>query len=173
MAPPIRQDLDELKEILNEEIAFYTQVEEKMGLKKAYVIQGNVEELVRIDQEMIALTQKTTELEKKRIAVMIRMGREKQTLKEFIDCLDVQDIRPFREARQRLSRVVESVKDLNQQNQNLLKLSLRWIESSVETIARLLAPEGAAYTARGDIRNPTKQRIEPSTLGQSTIEHSA
>lgn len=173
MSPPFRQDLDALKEILNEEIDFYTQIEEKMSRKKTVVIQGNVEELLRLDQEMIALGQRTAELEQRRIAVMIKMGRENQTLKDFIGGLDSTDMGPFKDARKRLCRVVESVRDLNNQNQTLLKMSLRWIESSVETIAKLLVPEGAAYTANGYGKSPVKQRTEPSTLGQSTIEHSA
>ena len=106
------------------------------------------------------------------MALLVHMGQENKTLKEFIDCLDPSNMKPFHEARQRLTRAVENIRDLNRQNHNLLDLSLKWIEGSVQMIAQLLSPEGASYGAKGEKKARMAQG-EQGLTPRSTIEHQA
>ena len=172
MLSPQNQKLTELKGILSQEIQSYEALEKMMTHKKALLIAGKAEELSRLDQDLLRITQKVTELEQKRMTLLVQMGHQNQTLHEFIRTLDIQDSRNFMEARQRLVRVVDNVKTLNETNRTLLDLSLKWIESSVEVIASLLVPEGASYTQKGG-KPQGKQQGTVTTMISSTIEHSA
>lgn len=163
------QELELLKRILDQEIESYGQVEQKMAEKNQVLIRGNASELSRLDRELIALNQRTIELEKQRISLMMNMGKQNYSLQEFINSLDIHKAAPLIEARQRLNRVIGNVRDLNSQNKRLLEISLKWIETSVETIAQMLTPQGASYDGKGD----KSHRKSATNLGQSTINHSA
>ncbi|MBY0402758.1 MAG: flagellar protein FlgN, partial [Cyanobacteria bacterium] len=145
---------------------------EIMVRKKEAIVHGDIETLSRVDQELVRLYQQNSELEHQRLSLMIQMGYQHKTLNEFIGCLEGNHAQIFKESRIKLNRVLENVKDLNQQNQGLLQLSLKWIENSVETIARLLTPETVAYSSKGD-KHGLFSKGENTTITQSTIEHSA
>lgn len=169
MSPQRNQELELLKSILDQEIESYGEVEQKMAEKNQVLIRGNASELSRLDRELIALNQRTIELEKQRIALMMNMGKPNHSLQDFINSLEIHKAAPLIEARQRLHRVIDNVRDLNSQNKRLLEISLKWIETSVEAIAQMLTPQGASYDGKGDKNN----RKTSTNLGQSTINHSA
>jgi hypothetical protein len=111
------------------------------------------------------------ELERGRIALLIHMGHKDKSLKDFIECLDVNNAQPFIEARQRLVRVVENVRELNTESRSLLELSVKWIEDSVSLIAQLLMPEASSYSPVMD-KKQNKQQQEAAII-HSTVDHSA
>lgn len=165
-----RPQLEPLIHLLHQELQAYKAIEQKMAEKKRVLIQGDTDALSRVDQALMALGQKTIEIEEKRLKLMKTMGTPSQTLQGLIDGLDAEQASPLVEARQRLLRTVDSIRDLNQQNQSLLDLSINWIASTVDTIARHLTPESSCYNAKGVKKGHVVQG-DQSLLGNSTVEH--
>lgn len=169
---PNREGLEKLKALLDQEIMSYTQVEERLVEKNDCIIQGNTAGLEKADQAINALNHRLQELERNRLNLMIEMGQEKQSLKELINCIDDERAKPLNTARENLCTVVDSVQDLNQTSQSLLDLSLKWVDSSVDMITKLLMPETTAYTATG-AKSTARQLPEQVNIIRSTVEHEA
>jgi hypothetical protein len=148
-----------IRALLDQEIECYQHVEQVMVEKKLCLIHGDAQRLMAIDQELIGLHQELTRLEKDRMAEMVQIGQQHSTLTTLIQGLNSPDQSQFMEARQRLKSVVNSVQHLNENNRQLLDLSLSSIQSSVDLIANMLAPEAAAYGPTG---------AKPKRKGNST-----
>ena len=162
--------LRQLEHVLHEEINAYTLVEDRLMAKKLVLVQGKLEQLSKVDQELLTLTQKTVELESSRQYLMHSLGASHMTMLQLIQTLPSNKARPFVQARQRLTLLLRNVAMLSQENQSLLNISLKWISGAVETIAKIIAPEGASYGATGELSG--QQSTLPGTGISSTVEHS-
>lgn len=162
--------MEDFKGILNEEIQVYNRVEKVLAEKKDIIIRGNVEELNRIDVQLEQLMQQAHHLEKSRLAVMLQFGRERESLRDFISSLeDDNDSRLLEQSRRQMIQVTQNIKSLSDTNRTLLTQSIRLIEQSVQIIASLLAPEGAAYS-NPVAQKPLDERTVPiPALMSSTI----
>lgn len=176
MRTPNRIKMEDLKRILNEEIALYNRIEQHLAEKKQHIIQGNLEQLVQVDNELEKLSQQGKVLEQERLALMVSIGREGETLREFIASLESgEDSHLLNQARTRLIETTNSIKTLSKTNRDLLTQSIRFIEQSVNVIASILAPEGASYQ---DPRLTRQAQGDPSAIGNfshspSTISREA
>jgi flagellar biosynthesis/type III secretory pathway chaperone len=141
--------LNALRDLLAQETETYALVADCMKQKKDLLVTGRYHDLPRVDQELIALGQKSTHLEAQRIDLMSSMGYSNITLNQFTGYLSPNQAKPFLDARQKLLRVVEEVRELNKHNRKLLNLSIQWVQDTVETIAKAVAPETASYNAQG------------------------
>lgn len=167
-------ELNRLHNILEEEIHCYETAASRMADKKDCLLSGNTEQLMNVDKELLNLSQKATQLEKTRLGVIQEMGYGEVTLEKLINKIDPLQARIFHQTRQRLLRAVTDVDRLNKNNRDLLDLSLKWVEESVELIANLLTPEGASYDASGAKTKkpgskPNATRPTPSSPIQSTV----
>lgn len=179
MKTPTRIDMEDFKTILNDEIKVYNTMEKRLAQKKQVVVQGNLDELAKLDTELEQLTQRARDLEKERLAIMIRMGREGETLKEFIGSLQSgEDETILRQVQDKLVATTTEIRELSRTNRDLLTQSIRFVEQSVEVIAAMLAPEGAAYSNLRGSRTigreitGTESASNTSILPSSTISTS-
>jgi malonyl CoA-acyl carrier protein transacylase len=166
------EQLTTLLHLLESETRQLEAAREQLNLKRQILVSGQPQGLVAIDRELLALSKKANELSRERETLTQQMGWGQQTLKSRIPTMPAQFAPLFIHARDRLRRTAMDVQRLNQENQDLLNLSLKWVQDTVEVIASALNPEGASYTAQGSKKS--KQIItHDQTAGQSTVIHSA
>lgn len=171
----IHNELTELQALLDQEHQILAQMENAMQSKKECLVTNNTPGLMKTDQALMALGQRTAQLEQKRMELLRQMGFADHSLEQLVASLGAQypeQVRPLRESRLGLRRVMERIQALNRNNQELLALSIQWIESTVELIARQVNPEAASYTANGQKKQNRKQGAEALNI-QSTVIHDA
>lgn len=174
MKPPRRIEMEDFKQILDQEIEIHTAMEQYLEQKKTAIIQGDLNTLMAIDDELEKMTQRIRELEKDRVALMVEMGREGETLKTFIASLESgEDSRILEEARTKLLHATQQIKSLSATNRDLLTQSIRFIEQSVNFIASILAPEGSSYTHLQPGRTTGESKPDPQCDIPSTISREA
>ncbi len=166
------EQLNMLHGILAEEICQYEAVSERLTRKSQVLAANKPKQLAQIDRELLALSRKATQLEQERQRTMTQIGCPNWSLTELIAHLPPKQASRFTQSRERLRQAVQNTADLNRDNRDLLDLSLRWIQETVEIIANALAPEGASYTAQGG-KNSTHNTSQAASPLQSTISHSA
>lgn len=161
-----RIQMEDFKNALNQEIALYNSIERLLDQKRELIMQGDLETLVKIDNELEQLSQRARSLEQERLAIMVRMGRQGDTLREFIESLESgEDTQMLVHAREQLVKSVESIKNLSKTNRDLLTQSIRFIEQSISVIASILSPENPSYS---DLR-VNKGNQSDSTSTQNTL----
>lgn len=165
--------LDALQATLQEEICQHQLAGEKLQEKQACLLANRPQELLRLDQELMQLARKTARLEAQRMQQLQALGHPQATLRQFIETLEPGRAQPFIDARRRLIRAVDEVARLNQHNRELIDLSLKWIQDSVEVIAGILTPEAASYDARGGMTKSKGKQVHDHTPVQSTVTREA
>ncbi len=166
------EQLNLLHGILAEEIYQYEAVSERLTHKSQVLAANKPKQLAQLDRELLALSRKATQLEQERQRTMAKMGCPNWSLTELIAHLPPQQASRFTQSRERLRQAVKNTAALNRDNRDLLDLSLKWIQETVDIISSALAPEGASYTAQGGKNTPHNTSKAASPL-QSTISHSA
>jgi hypothetical protein len=156
--------------LLHDAADTYMILEDRLMAKKMILVQGNLSELSRMDQELMGLAQKTLDYEQKRLLLMEEMGFGQTVLKDFLATLPPAQSKPLWQARQRLIHGMESVAALSKENQDLLQVALKWVANAVDCIAQHMAPEGASYGAKGKKRNATAPHVPIDNLMNSTLE---
>ena len=160
-----------LLNLLEEETRQCEAVTSKLQEKQEILITNQPKKLHRVDQELLAISQKAKNLEKQRLELLKELGYPNQTLTHFIAQLEPTAASTFIPCQNRLIRATEDVRRVNQDTQDLLQLSLQWIQDTVELIASIVTPEAASYNAQGG-KTGQKQSV-PSSAMQSTVNHSA
>ena len=159
--------------VLDEETTQYETVVQKLREKQDILIANKPKLLGRIDQELMALSRKAAQTEGKRRTLMSELGYPNHTLSQLIETLEPKAATIFSRSRDRLMRAALDARQQNGDTQDLLNLSLQWIQDTVELIASVLSPEAASYTAQGNkAGGKNKGQGTPPTL-QSTVNHSA
>lgn len=173
MNKPNRLQMEEFKTLLNQEITLHEEIETKLKDKKTTLVSGDLKQLADLDDQLEKLTERARNLEKERLRQMVVMGREGETLKQFIHTLNSGEDRQFLEnARHRLVQTIESIQHQSRANRDLLTQSIHFIEQSVNVIASLLAPEATSYNNRPG--RPTRNNTMSIPMqGTSTISRDA
>ncbi len=170
---PATHQLVSLLNTLDEETAQYEAVVQKLREKQDILIAGKPKLLGRIDQELMAISRKAAQTEQKRMTLMAALGHPNHTLSQLIETLEPKAASEFSRSRDQLMRAALDARQQNQDTQDLLNLSLQWIQDTVELIANVLTPEAASYTAQGNkAGGKHKGQSTPAAL-QSTVNHSA
>ncbi len=160
-------EIEDFKTVLDTEIAVYSKMERCLEHKKQIIIQGDLDALVKMDTEIENLHEQAQSLEKERLAIMVKMGREGETLKEFIASLETgENSHILEQTRSRLIQSVEGIKKLSHTNQDLLTQSISFIEQSINVIASILAPDGPSYN---NIRVGNKKMADHNSSGEGQI----
>lgn len=175
MRTPTRIEMEDFKHLLNQEITLHDGIEQCLKQKQEVIIQGDLATLATLDSTLENMTQQIRALEQERLALMVRMGREGETLREFIANLEHgEDAHVLDQARTQLIQVTNDIKSLSRSNRDLLTQSIRFIEQSVDFIASILAPEGASYTKTPTRRHPAGESgIESLSITPSTVSYEA
>lgn len=157
--------------VLEAETAQLEQARQKLDMKRQILVSGKALHLAPLDRELMALSRKSQELAREREALTQQLGTANEPLKAFISRLPAQHIPAFSRVREKLQRAAMDVERLNQENRDLLSLSLHWIQDTVEIIAASLAPESACYAPQKG-KLGTKTAVESAQI-HSTVNHSA
>lgn len=162
-----------LIQILDASCHCYQDVAAAMVEKKEKIIIGKTDELLRVDQQLLTLQQQAQTLEEERLELFSQAQCQDLSLEEIIQSLQGPVRQRLTEQRQILLRLVKNVETLNKENRRLLNHSVDWIAKAVETVVGAVAPEGSAYTAKGNktstghTTNPQGEkalRYTPSTV---------
>ena len=127
--PP--QAFERLLALLEQETHLLAQVEAQMQAKKDCLIANNTAGLMQADQALMGLGQKTAQIEQQRMDLMSRMGFADQTLEQMVGTLQAdypEQGRQLQQTRQGMRRLLERIQTLNRNNQELLSLSIQWID---------------------------------------------
>ncbi|WP_373533002.1 flagellar protein FlgN [Vampirovibrio sp.] len=166
------EQLTRLLQLLEHETRQLEAAKEQLNLKRHVLVSGQPQGLVPIDRELMTLSKKVGEIAREREVLTRQMGWEQHTLKSLIPTMPAQFVPRFTTTRDRLHRTAMDVQRLNQENRDLLNLSLKWVQDTVEVIATALNPEGASYTAQGGKKLKQGPTHDQAT-GQSTVIRSA
>jgi flagellar biosynthesis/type III secretory pathway chaperone len=166
------QHLDALSGILEEQIRQYESVLQTLARKRDILVTGQAQDLQTIDRELVSVSHKVAQLEKNRQQLQTTMGCPDWKLEKIIRHLPSPVSRHFSETRHRLLRALKDTERMNRENNDLLTLSMQWIQETLEIIAAAVTPEGASYTAQGNKHRPQNSPATPAPI-QSTVNHSA
>jgi hypothetical protein len=171
MKTPTRIEMQDFKRLLDSEIELYNRIEVLMAEKKQAIVLGDLDKLIQLDNVIEQLTEHARDLEKERLALMVQMGRDGETLREFIDSLESgEDAVMLNHARAQLINTMDGIKRLSKSNRDLLTQSIRFIEQSIDVIASILAPKGPSYKdIRTSGRNASESELNERIGIPSTI----
>jgi len=149
--------MDQLIDILGEQTIRY---EELLGLsqeKRDVIIENDVEALQKINHLENIVVSQNQRLEKKRQAVVSDMAivlgqkEEELTLTRLIELMEGKaEQQPLIDARDRIKTVLDELKDVNQQNGELVKNALEYIEFSTNLVRSSLGQQPATYFPGSD-----------------------
>ncbi len=154
----------ELEKILNQEIEAYSKLEEYITDKKNCLIKGDIEKIKTIDTELEKYNFAVEKLEEKRNKIY----PENLTLKEIIQRIENKEhAERISVLRIKIKNIALNIQKQHTINTELIKHSLKIIESSIISIANVLVPEGSAYNKKGALK--TREKI----MNLSSVEHEA
>ncbi len=156
--------MEDLITVLSQECDLYEQLLGLSSGKTPVIVAGDLQKLAAITDDEQAVVAKIETMEKKRLSAMkdiaIVLNKDVRTLK-LTDLVRMLEKRPSEQkalaaARDRLLGVAGRVRQVNGQNQELLKSSLEMVDFEMNILqASKMAPETANYTrtagASGDV----------------------
>lgn len=153
------QSIKELEEVLSREIDLY---EEYLSLLKGdldLMARLNIEELETSNKAKTTILLKVQAIEEARQKLVSQISQEKSISEEKVKITDICKTLPedsskrLMSLRDRLAFVMKSIRDMQDQATAFAETSLCWIDGSMETLKRLLAPT-SIYNARGKVDEP-------------------
>jgi len=155
-------DVLELEKILNQEIEAYSKLDEYITEKRCCLINGDINKVIEVDTELQKYNSAVEKLDKKRREIY----PEDLTLKDIIEKIENKEqAKKISTLREKVKTLILKVQKQNFINNELIKHSLKIVESSIISIANVLIPESAAYNIKGAIK--TNSRL--SSI--SSVEH--
>lgn len=138
-----------IKNNLSEQLTLYRYMDRLTMEKKALIVKGDAESLSELDKHIEAVTCQILELEQSRLKILDSHHSKDSKLTDFIKTLDSKTAEPLVTLQDQLINTIKDIQKVNNLNVYLIRNSIKWIEHSVSTIANVIAPESAAYNARG------------------------
>lgn len=166
------ETLSALLAVLEQETRQLEATCDQLNIKRQILVAGKPDELLAIDRELLTLGKKATELAREREQLTLTLGCQQETLKSMITRMPAQFVPRFMMTRNQLQRAALDMTRLNREVQDLLNLSLKWVQDTVDVIASAMNPEGSSYTPKGSKTNRQATPHHP-TPSQSTIIHDA
>lgn len=128
----MRNEILELEQILEQEIAACEQLEKYIVEKKTFLIKGDIDGLLKADTEIEKYNEAVKKLEEKRKEVFPeKPSPHIKTLKQKVK-----------------DRLI-SIDKYNKINSELLKHAMKIIEGTIASFTKTLVPESTAYTRMG------------------------
>lgn len=147
---------------LEQEEKYYVQLLEVVKRKTPVIVKGDLEGITAITREEQPLVDKIGNLDKHRlevltdISIVLNKKEEDLTIPNIISLLQKQPAqqKQLSEVYDRLRVVISEMKRINEQNKNLIELSLDMVQFDLDLIrASKKAPETNDYTKRGGYSN--------------------
>ena len=138
----MKKEIMELEKILEQEIEACSKLEKAIINKKGLLIKGDIEGLMKTDIELEIYNSAVEKLEQKRKF----LETETPSLK-------------IKKLRKELKSSLNNIEKHNNITSELLKHSLRIVESSILSITNILVPESASYNNKGKINGENTEII--------------
>lgn len=171
----IEPNWEALQGILEAEVLQFETIAQKLTLKKESLLASKPRQMVQLDQELLVLSRKSQQLEQQRQDTLAAAGYDHCTLSQVIAQLSKTEPKRsnrLSQTREQLLRAVNNTRALNEENRELLAISLNWIQSTVELIVEALNPDCASYTAQGQKSKAGKLDSASQSALKTTINHS-
>jgi flagellar biosynthesis/type III secretory pathway chaperone len=151
----MKTELLELEKVLEQEIEAYSKLENYIVDKRNSLIEGNLEKLKYIDLEIEKFSNTMRKIEKSRLSINKKLGKENMTLKEVVRLIDDKShSEKLSELGDDLLSVATRVRKQNNISNDLIKHGLRLVEGSIKIITNVLVPESSAYNNYGKAKKP-------------------
>jgi flagellar biosynthesis/type III secretory pathway chaperone len=167
----VPKHIQDLVGILQQESQQLEAARHQLQLKQQALVSGAMDQLPRIDRELVAIGKQCATLSRKREALSHQSGWGQQPLKQIIAQLPAQYVPRLTRLREQLKRLAQDVEQSNRETRDLLSLSLQWTQDTITVVRSALNPDAASYNAQGE--KQAKANHHPASALQSTISHSA
>ncbi len=161
-----------LTQLLNAQTEQYGLAQALLIEKRSLLVKGNPEGLDKLDRNLLNIHQKLIDLERTRLALQAETGCTGGTLENLVQALPPAQAFHFGNLRNGILSLLKDTQRLNRENQELLKLSLRWVRQTVKIIKGPESLETTSYTANG-AKPVGKDNAMVTMPSRSTINHSA
>jgi hypothetical protein len=148
----MKTELIKFKEIVDEEIQAYEQLEDLYSIKQEVLVKGNSDKLWDVDSKIVKNSERIKKITQKRKEISKYLGHENFTMSEIIekaknandviaDTLELQ--------KSKLKILGNSLIKQESTNINLIKHGLTMVSKSLDIIVNVLAPHSKQYNNLG------------------------
>ncbi len=144
--------LQNLIQILDKEIAAYTELKNLFSEKREILKKAKSDDLGVLDNKILAQNNIITKLNKKRQNLALELTGKDANMSEFIEFAEknVPELKkPLEERKVKICKLIPEIMLLNQQNVELLKHGIIITNKMLETIIDAFAPQGSYYNGAG------------------------
>lgn len=160
----MKKEILELEKILEQEIEACSKLEQYVSDKREYLVKGDIENLIKTDMELEKYNVTVQKLEEKRK----RMFPESAAISEIIDKMEEKSRAEYIEGlKDKLKNSLLNIEKENNISAELIKQSLRVVESSILSITRVLVPESTHYNSRGQVTKKENREIISSVIHEA------
>lgn len=144
----MEKDILELEKILEQEINACSKLEQYITDKKDFLVKGDIEGIMNVDLKLEKYNSAVEKLEEKRQ----QLYPAKTSLNEIIDSIKEKNkTYRLKNMKNKLNNMLVNAQKQNNINSELIKYSLKIVESSISSIVNVLVPENSSYNSKGKI----------------------
>ncbi len=144
----MEKDILELEKILEQEIDACSKLEQYITDKKDFLIKGDIKEIMNVDLKLEKYNSAVEKLEEKRQ----QLYPNKTSLNEIIDSIKEKNkAQNIKNLKNKLNDMLVNTQKQNNINAELIKYSLKIVESSISSIVSVLVPENSSYNSKGKV----------------------
>lgn len=157
--------MQELLDTLKEQNNIYQSLLDIASKKKVSIIENDINSLQSFVKEENVYVGRNQRLEKKRIElfkdIAMVLGKNKElSLKEIIECMKGQDgEKELIEIREQMLDILPKLKSLNNQNQELIQMSIDYVDFSINMIRSTNANSPTYYDLSGNEINSMDKKM--------------
>ena len=144
--------MQNLIEVLDNEIAAYTELKELFSQKRELLKKARTDDLGVLDNKILSLNEKITKLNKSRENLSVNMLGKIANMSELIEYSKENApnyTEPLEERKVKICKLIPEIMLLNNQNVELLKHGMVITNKMLETIIDAFAPQGSYYNGAG------------------------
>ena len=160
----MEKEILELEKILEQEISACSKLGKYITDKKDFLIQGNIEGLIKTDIELEKYNSAIEKLEEKRK----QLYPDNSLLNQIIENIEEKSkTRHIKNLKDKLNSLLVNIQKQNNINADLIKHSLNIIENSISSITNILVPENFFYDSKGKVKNGENTEIISSIIHEA------
>jgi flagellar biosynthesis/type III secretory pathway chaperone len=159
MSKPSTQ-IAELERVLRDEISLYESYADCLIQDADLMTQMKIDELEKSNKAKATLLLKIEAVDQlrqrivKEIALEVGLSEDRIRMTDLCEKLDSGSSKSLLGLRDRLREVTNKIRKIQEDASAFVQSSLSWIDGSMSTLRRLLAPTGT-YNARGRVDHPS------------------
>jgi len=152
----MEKDILELEKILEQEIEACENLEKQLTDKKESLIKGDIDAMLRADTELEKYNSAIEKLEEERK----KLYPEHSALSDIIENIeDKNSADNLSGMREKFLSKLETVRHKNNLNEELIRHSLKIVDSSINSIINMFVPENSSYNHKGLFEGESTQAI--------------